>query len=40
MGGVRRAREIRDILTRRTDLCEIGIYAVLLGDAKVEGVTR
>ena len=40
MGHVGVDGEIRDILTRRTDICEIGIYAVLLGDAKVEGVTR
>ena len=38
--GVRRAREIRAMITRQMDLWERGLHAGLVGDAEVEGAAR
>ena len=40
MLGVRRAREIRDRVSRRMDLCERGIRTVLVGDIGEKGDSR
>ena len=38
--GVRQAREIRAMMTRRTSLWERGQHAGLVGDAEAEGADR
>ena len=38
--GVRRAKEIRERITRRMDLWERGLHVGLEGDAEAEGAAR